>query len=318
MGLVSLKSGFRPVSYPVSINFRRRKRLVVSRCEEYVVPPPPLPPSPSALPTTPSLSPLQEPMEAEQDLVHRIFDWQAPLALWEWKAWGYYARPRINNVWVNNYPPCTNIPEDINVREIAASLSEDGLSYPERWITGLEHASLPPRPRRWLDEPKPYRPRQCQLNPYLRRKVVGVPPLFWDLGKEPATATHGHSLIAMPLFPPDRAQPATWPMTTEFRISAIADDVELAWPILIRKKHGVTVEDVLEWIYRNFQQHVDTAEWEKCPMSLRENVIMSYDKRGGGSDGLKRIDYLGFHSMFRGVEQSSDGNSWYLFIGRPW
>ena len=84
----------------VSVNFRRRKRIDVSRCEEYVVPPPPLPPSPSALPTTPSLSPLQEPIEAED---HHTFDWQAPLALWEWKAWGYYSRPIINGVCVNNY-----------------------------------------------------------------------------------------------------------------------------------------------------------------------------------------------------------------------
>lgn len=84
----------------VSMNFRRRKRIAVSRCEEYVVPPPPLPPSPSVQPTTPSLSPLQEPIEAED---HQTLDWQAPLALWEWKAWGYYARPIINGVCVNNY-----------------------------------------------------------------------------------------------------------------------------------------------------------------------------------------------------------------------
>jgi hypothetical protein len=214
--------------------------------------------------------------------------------------------------------PRQDIPEDINVREIAASLADDGLEHPERWIAGLEHASLPPRPRRWLDDPKPYRPWQCQLNPYLKRKVVGVPPLFWDLGKEPATALHGHSSFATPLRPADRAQPATWPMTTDLRISAIADDVELAWPLLIRKKHGVMVEDVLEWIYRNFQQHISTDEWARWPMYMRDNAIISYDKRRGGSDGVKRIDSLGFHCMFRGLEQSCDGNSWYLFIGRPW
>lgn len=107
-------------------------------------------------------------------------------------------------------------------------------------------------------------------------------------------------------------------MTTDFRISAIADDVELAWPVLIRKKHGVMVEDVLEWIYRNFQEYISKDEWAHWPVYLRQNAIISYDKRGGGSDGVKRIDSLGFHCMLRGLEQSCDGNSWYLYVGRPW
>ncbi len=210
-----------------------------------------------------------------------------------------------------------DIPENVDIREVAVSLVEDGKKCPERWIAGLQHSSLPPRPIRWLGDPRPYRAWQCQLNPYLRRKVVGVPPLFWDLGNPPDAAVHGHSLIATPLLPPDRAQPATWPMTTEFRISAIADDVELPWPILIRNKYGVTVQDVLQWIHLNFQEYISDDEWNKWPMYLRNMASTSYDKRQG-IDGVKRIDYLGFHSMFRGLEVSDDGNSWYLFVGRPW
>lgn len=87
----------------VRANFRRRKRVAVNCCEERVFPPPPLPPSPSVLPTTPSLSPLERTIDEEAEREHQIIDWQAPLALWEWKAWGYYARPWINGVWVNNY-----------------------------------------------------------------------------------------------------------------------------------------------------------------------------------------------------------------------
>src|SRR6266550_607040 len=87
----------------VRANFRRRKRVTVNCCEEHVVPPPPLPPSPSVLPTTPSLSPLARTIGEEVERDHQAIVWQAPLALWEWKAWGYYARPWINGVWVNNY-----------------------------------------------------------------------------------------------------------------------------------------------------------------------------------------------------------------------
>ncbi|KAF8632293.1 hypothetical protein AX15_001947 [Amanita polypyramis BW_CC] len=312
-------------------NFRRRKEILSSaRYGETVAPPPlpsQLPPSlqpslPLSLPTSSASSSvdetLEEHTEEKKERVILISDWRAPLALWEWKAWGYYARPWINGIWVDNYPPCQNVPADMDVVEIANSLVEpDGSEHPERWLAGLEHPSLPPRPLRWYGDPQPYRPWQCQLNPYLRRTVVGVPPLFWDMGTAPGAAVHGHSLIAIPLLPPDRVQPATWPMTTEFRISALADDVELAWPILIRKKTGVTVQDVLEWIYINFQEYISQNEWEKWPMYLREIAVISYDKRRG-VDGVKRIDYLGFHSMFRGFEQSADGDSWYLFVGRPW
>ncbi|KAK2467967.1 hypothetical protein APHAL10511_000262 [Amanita phalloides] len=301
--------------------FKRRKKIGVGyrreSTEESLPVPPPLPPHPPS-PST-SVSSSQE-NTYEEEKGFPIIDWQTPLALWEWKAWGYYARPWINGVWVHNYPPRQNLYvfEDIDVNEIADSLIDPDRSvHPERWIPGIQHPSLPPRPRRWFSDPGPYRPWQCQLNPYLRRKVVGVPPLFWDMGTTPDAAVHGHSLIATPLLPPDRVQPATWPMTTEFRISALADDVELAWPILIRNRNGVTVQDVLVWIYRNFQEYISDDEWGMWPMYLREITITSYGKRNG-VDGLKRIDRLGFHSMFRGLEPSPDGDSWYLFVGRPW
>ena len=137
------------------------------------------------------------------------------------------------------------------------------------------------------------------------------------MGKDPATAVHGHSLVATPLLPPDRAQPATWPMTTHLYIGALADDVELRWPMLIRNKWGVTVQDVLHWIHTNFQQAVDRDEWETWPQYLRAIANISFDKRGE-RDCVKRIDYLGFHSMFRGLEPSPDGQSWYLYVGRPY
>ncbi|KIL59387.1 hypothetical protein M378DRAFT_85142 [Amanita muscaria Koide BX008] len=245
-----------------------------------------------------------------------MVDWSRPLALREWKEWGYHARPWINGVFVTNYH--ADALSYAEIEKLAESLlDEHGNEHPEVWIPGVQHPSLPPRPPRWSSDPAPYWSGQCELNPYLRRKLVGEPPLFWDMGKDPSTAVHGHNLIATPLLPPDRAQAATWPMTTHFFISALADDVEFKWPILIRNKHGVTVQDVLEWIYANFQEAVDCDEWATWPMYLRTIATISYDKRGE-RDYLKRIDYLGFHSMFRGFEHSPDGQSWYLYVGRPY
>ncbi|KAF8626483.1 hypothetical protein AX17_006539 [Amanita inopinata Kibby_2008] len=249
----------------------------------------------------------------------RWMEWE--VALWEWKAWGYYARPWVNDVFVKNYPPAKDIPENVDVEELARSLVDShGTEHPERWIAGVQHPSLPPRPLRWASDPHPGLnplPWQCQLNPYLRRKVVGIPAIFWDVGRDPATMAHGHTAYATPLLPSDFAQPATWPFCTHMHVSALADDVEFPWPFIVINKKGITCQDVYDTIYENFQQYVWKEEWDEWPMFRREMAVISYDKRKG-EDGLKRIDYLGFHSMFRGLEASPDGRSWFLFVGRPW
>ncbi|KAF8348433.1 hypothetical protein F5887DRAFT_1071371 [Amanita rubescens] len=286
----------------VRANLRRRKRVTVNCCEEHVVPPPPLPPSPSVLPTTPSLSPLERTIDEEPERGHQTIDWQAPLALWEWKAWGYYARPWINGVWVNNYPSRQDIPENVDIREVVASLVEDGKKCPERWVAGLQHSSLPPRPIRWWGDPRPVPSLAVSAQSILEAQGCRRPSSLLGLGKSPGCSGPW-------------AQPHC--NTAASTRSAIADDVELPWPILIRNKYGVTIQDVLQWIHLNFQEYISDDEWNQWPMYLRNMANISYGKRQG-IDGVKRIDYLGFHSMFRGLEVSDDGNSWYLFVGRPW
>ncbi|GLB42465.1 hypothetical protein LshimejAT787_1104800 [Lyophyllum shimeji] len=190
------------------------------------------------------------------------------VALREWKAWGYYAYPKLHGQHIKNFPPHIDVPPNIDVEEVFRNLKDERQAVrPERWIRGLQHPALPPRPARWRDHPKgaplPF-PWTCQLNPFLQHVTLGRPPLDWDISEPSAECYMGQTDVLIPLTKADKAQPATYPFVTHMYINAIAEDPypEHFWPFYVVNENGVTVKDVLDKVYENFQQYLSVVEFQ--------------------------------------------------------
>ncbi|KAG6907616.1 hypothetical protein DXG01_008193 [Tephrocybe rancida] len=231
----------------------------------------------------------------------------------DWKAWGYYASPSAQ-------------PPSRNTEEVFQSLMDDsGNFFPERWIRGLQHPALPPRPQRWKDPPRgaplPF-PWQCQLNPLLQHFTFGRPPLAWDISDEPNRCYLGRTTGAViPASDADKAQPATYPFVTHMYINALGDDPypEYFWPFYVVNEYGITVGDVLHKIYENFQQHTSVQEYESWGnlLNRKQTSDVAFHMRHGHArkQQARRIDILGTQSQFRGLEPHPNREGWTMFVG---
>lgn len=274
----------------------------------------------------------------------------------DWIAWGEYARPIINGVEVRNIgEPLShlrrlavlkitvtgsdsispNFSDTHRNRIVSLLRSPDGTEHPDIWVPGMRHGSVPPRPKRWRipspREPQPF-PWECQLNPLLEHAVIGVPPLYWDMGKNPFGIQHGASTddppLSLPLTAAERAQPATWPFLTHMYINAVADDPLHAfpWPIMVENLGGITCQDVFEYIHDNLQMFISRAEFESWPMTKRLQVKYACQDRmaarrnseGEYEQGLRRIDFFGDRVAFRGLGPSPNKDGWVMFVGPMW
>lgn len=260
----------------------------------------------------------------------------------DWKAWGYYARPKLyrDGGYVENYrelycsrrsgvsthssAPLSYISPRVNVDQVYQNLMDaSGMFHPERWIPGLQHPALPPRPKRWkehtCDVPMPF-PWRCQLNPLLQHLTFDKPPLDWDIRHNPASLCYlgrtGDSLI--PISAPDGAQPATYPFVTHMYINSLADDPypEHFWPFYVINEHGVTVGDVLVKIWENFQEHISLAEFESWANLLSRQQTTCFSARMRGSRvEARRNDIIGTQCLFKGLEPHPDRTGWSMFLG---
>jgi hypothetical protein len=117
----------------------------------------------------------------------------------------------------------------------------------------------------------------------------------------------------------------------------------LPWPIRITgsAKHGyITLKDVLQAIYANFQEYIPNDEYDQYTMDRKRLMTAAYHIRqhileirrqwphGTGfhrsayhedrvEEGFMRCDYLGSQLMFRGLEISPDEEGYSLFLGPP-
>lgn len=200
----------------------------------------------------------------------------------------------------------------------------------ERWIPGIKHPSLPPRPSRWKDpvpgEPLPF-PWEVQINPFLQHVLWGPSPLNWCLSTHPlGGAYYGrgrgpHSQICAG---PDRAQPATWPFLTHMYFNAVAGDTapRFPWPFTVSNPRGIKVGDVLIGIYDTFNVAVTEDEMSSWP-TMRRNaaeralkhrceLLSQYEPF---EDIMRRCDALGGVMYFRGIEPTVDGGGWMVTFG---
>ncbi|CCM04388.1 uncharacterized protein FIBRA_06564 [Fibroporia radiculosa] len=265
----------------------------------------------------------------------------------EWRAYGYWARPSVNGVIVRNATP-PSVPRDLTRREVEAvfrSLTDEhGSPRPENWVPRIEHPSLPPRPALWDTPRQPVHhvpPAELQLNPFLRHRATGRPPILFDLrvhqclvylGELPPLAP-GEEPLRIPFYSdgPNGSQPATHPPVASVRITALADDTfpVFPWPITVMPHHPalpVLVRDVLNACIANFEERMTREEVDALALDRRPQVFRAYWARvrsmvagriPGDDDGLRRIDYLGDRVFFRGLEPAPDGDGFMLFMGAP-
>ncbi|KAF5378862.1 hypothetical protein D9615_006923 [Tricholomella constricta] len=249
------------------------------------------------------------------------------VALREWKAWGYYAYPKLHGHYIRNFPPDKDIPPSLDVEQVFESLKDErNVLHPERWVRGLQHPALPPRPKRWLDhkkgDPLPF-PWECQLNPFLQHITFGRPHLDWDISEPSAECYMGRtdSKGLIPLSRADKAQPATYPFVTHMYINAIAEDPypDQFWPFYVVNENGITVKDVLDKVYENFQQYLSLVEFQSWEGSYhKQNAArIAFEVRWGHTRGqqARRLDVLGTHCMFRGLEPHPNREGWTMFVG---
>ncbi|KAH7887212.1 hypothetical protein F5I97DRAFT_1807635 [Phlebopus sp. FC_14] len=258
---------------------------------------------------------------------------------WQWKAYGYWARPVINGVQVHNatprgpIPPITIDPDVLwdNLR------GPNGTPRPETWPARFQHPALPPRPPEWPTPPQNARlpfPWETQLNPYLEHRYIGRTLISFDIGRPPLGIVFTESEpAAITLDQSDFCQPATFPFATHMHVVGVADDPApiFPWPIMVRNERGITCGDVFQAISSNFQEHVTVEEYNGWSGRRRDLAARAYQKRvhepldwtrpheiPGRNDGLRRIDYMGDKVMFRGLEPSPwrDG-TWIMFVGPP-
>ncbi|KAH9937966.1 hypothetical protein B0H21DRAFT_825351 [Amylocystis lapponica] len=264
----------------------------------------------------------------------------------DWRAYGYWARPRVNGVTVDNATP-SSIPPNLSRREVemvARSLRGPGGSvHPKNWIPRVRHPALPPRPSLWpMPPPSPYPPLRAsdlQLNPFLEHRLFGRPPIIFDLRSHTHLAMLGEmapepgdpSPLRLYFVPtgPNGAQPATYPGVSRMRVTSLADDTFpiFPWPFTVRSQHSslpVSVHDVMNALIANFEERMEQYEidalsseqQQRTERAFWERVNTMYSGYFPNPDrGFTRIDYLGDKRFFRGLEPDPDGEGFMLFLG---
>lgn len=136
---------------------------------------------------------------------------------------------------------------------------------------------------------------------------------------------------------PNGSQPATYPGVHELRITALADDSHpFPWPVVVRSHHEslpVTVQDVMRVLLENFSRGIWQQEFDEFSENRRERILTTYwsrmeklasrriswfvEEQEIGPEPLRRLDYLGERTWFRGLEPAPDGESFAMFVGPP-
>ncbi|TFK46513.1 hypothetical protein OE88DRAFT_1612930, partial [Heliocybe sulcata] len=178
--------------------------------------------------------------------------------------------------------------------------------------------------------PQPYVPQPI-LHPLLNGESQS-PPIFFDMSiaKFCPMKLTGRTTKAL-LTNEELAQPATWPATTHMRI--VCDAVK-QWPIELkdRREEGnamflqvpgtdssrpITLGDVLHAIHVAMQTQITHMDWARLSKSDEIDVARAYTRRCRAfpsveefetRQGVRRVDYLKKHYMFKGLKRSGDDN----------
>ncbi|KAJ8084374.1 hypothetical protein PM082_003143 [Marasmius tenuissimus] len=261
----------------------------------------------------------------------------------DWKAWGYYACPFVNKVFVKNHSIEPRKFPMLDAQAMFESLrrpdqpNDDPFEceHPERWRRGQKLLSLPPRPTRWkpLDPLSQGKfPWECQLNPILTLldPLTHTPTIEWSVNHPPDTVFFytGPNGRTSPLRQPDFLQPATFPFVSHMYFNGLAfandpygwwaRDLPLPWPVIVKNRpgqEGVIVDDIFQCIQQNFEAIISRSEFRAWSEELRAQIQRAYRRRRQ-QDALlfqkepsslqwcRRSDYLGRNVYLYGLRLS--------------
>ena len=162
--------------------------------------------------------------------------------------------------------------------------------------------------------------------------------MYWDIKEDITAAMYGleidedPDMLARPLNPADLAQPATWPFVTHMYVNALSDDIspKFAWPFMVINPHGIKIRDIINFIHANFMEYVRASEYYSWTVSRRKEAARAHKWRcdphehlwkfqSGDmdpNDNMRRVDYLGEKTLFRGLAPNPDGTGWVLYLGQ--
>jgi hypothetical protein len=142
------------------------------------------------------------------------------------------------------------------------------------------------------------------LNPILAADTTLV---RFDVKKRPLEEIQGTT------FHTNRQAAATMNSTTQIRLFSKS----FPWSIDIKSTTPITCEDVWEAIYTALQAPLADSEWGMIIGDKDRKVIIetAMGKREGPEMHMKRVDWLGDNTMFKGLEQDEDFQKARLFPG---
>jgi hypothetical protein len=142
------------------------------------------------------------------------------------------------------------------------------------------------------------------LNPILAADTTLV---RFDVKKRPLEEIQGTT------FHTNRQAAATMNSTTQIRLCSKF----FPWSIDIKSTTPITCEDVWDAIYTALQEPLADSEWGLIISDKDRKFIIetAMSKREGPDMHMKRVDWLGDNTMFKGLEQDEDFQKARLFPG---
>ncbi|KAJ3531106.1 hypothetical protein NMY22_g8292 [Coprinellus aureogranulatus] len=106
-------------------------------------------------------------------------------------------------------------------------------------------------------------------------------------------------------------------------VNALSDDIspKFAWPFMVINPHGIKIRDVINFVHANFQEYVREREYYSWTATRRKEAARARILRCSPrehpwkwqegeldtEDDIRRIDYLGEKTLFRGLAPNPDG-----------
>jgi hypothetical protein len=135
--------------------------------------------------------------------------------------------------------------------------------------------------------------------------VNNLPRIWWDIRDRPSRAIQMDANSATTtITSEDLYSPAIIPRTNLLRLVS----EPFPWVITARNPGGVTCFDVINAIYDALDLQPAPSDWSDLSAAERTGITANFNTNCAHADrstngGLKRVDWIGPHTIFRGLEE---------------